>query len=173
MNHIYLFGAWLFVMLIAGTGSYMYYNGPKSLPDEKIMERAFSNINIRNDIIIFDEYEYPCEFDYECGNGFCQNVNNPVYDKLCMCQRGYLHTDNGPCTYRQTSAVGALLFSIFLGYFGADWFWVSRGSCGYITAGIFKLLTIGGCGIWALVDIIRIAAGAFPDGNGFPLTWSY
>ena len=38
-----------------------------------------------------------------------------------------------------------------------------------ITAGVFKLLTLGGCGIWAMVDWIRILCDTFEDGRGLPL----
>jgi len=29
-----------------------------------------------------------------------------------------------------------------------------------------KLITLGGCGIWAIIDIIMIATGKFRDGEG-------
>jgi TM2 domain-containing membrane protein YozV len=32
--------------------------------------------------------------------------------------------------------------------------------------GVAQLLTLGGCGIWALVDLIMIIVGSFKDGNG-------
>jgi len=58
-----------------------------------------------------------------------------------------------------------LLLSVFLGGFGVDRFYVGK-----IGTGIIKLLTLGGCGIWWLVDIILIATGSFTDANGQPLT---
>ena len=58
----------------------------------------------------------------------------------------------------------ALLLSIFLGVFGVHRFYT-----GHIGTGILMLLTAGGCGIWALVDIIRIATGDFKDAQGRPL----
>ena len=54
-----------------------------------------------------------------------------------------------------------LLLALFLGAFGADRFYVGK-----IGTGILKLLTLGGCGIWTLIDLILIIAGKFKDKEG-------
>lgn len=59
----------------------------------------------------------------------------------------------------------ALLLSIFLGGFGVDRFYM-----GYIGLGILKLVTLGGCGIWSLIDIILIATRKMKDADGNPLS---
>ena len=40
---------------------------------------------------------------------------------------------------------------------------------GYTGLGILKLITFGGCGIWALIDLILIALGNLNDAKGLPL----
>ena len=58
-----------------------------------------------------------------------------------------------------------LILSILLGGLGVDRFYA-----GHIGLGILKLLTVGGCGIWALIDIILVVTGGFKDANGVPIT---
>lgn len=78
----------------------------------------------------------------------------------------------GVCNYKQKSGLVAFLLSFFIGCLGADWFYlyVPGGPGGYIAGGFFKLITLGGLGIWALIDWIRVAAGAFSDSYGVALT---
>lgn len=58
----------------------------------------------------------------------------------------------------------ALLISFFLGGLGIDRFYL-----GQTGLGVAKLLTLGGCGIWALIDFILIALNNVKDANGLPL----
>lgn len=59
----------------------------------------------------------------------------------------------------------AFLLCFFLGCFGAHRFYVGK-----IGTGILQLLTLGGLGIWALIDWIMIIIGAFTDKQGQKLT---
>ena len=59
------------------------------------------------------------------------------------------------------SQVIALILCILFGGIGIHRFYL-----GYIGIGIIQLLTLGGCGIWALIDLIRIITGDLKPANG-------
>jgi TM2 domain-containing membrane protein YozV len=53
------------------------------------------------------------------------------------------------------------LLSLFLGEFGADRFYVGK-----IGTGLLKMITLGGCLVWYVIDLILILSGKFTDSNG-------
>jgi TM2 domain-containing membrane protein YozV len=55
----------------------------------------------------------------------------------------------------------ALLICFFVGGLGIHRFYL-----GYTWQGVVQLLTLGGCGIWALIDLIRIITGDLKPKNG-------
>ena len=64
--------------------------------------------------------------------------------------------------YNGYNYVTALVFSIFLGLFAVDRFYL-----GYVLYGIFKLLTLSGLGVWWLVDIVLMANGNIQPNDGY------
>ena len=69
-----------------------------------------------------------------------------------------------PGVFSDKDWLTATLLSLFLGTLGID-----RMYLGYVGLGVLKLITLGGCGIWALIDLILIAVGSLPDSEGRPL----
>ena len=59
------------------------------------------------------------------------------------------------------SRLAAALLCFFLGWLGAHRFYVGK-----IGTGLLMVLTLGGFGIWSLVDLIFILCGAFTDDAG-------
>jgi hypothetical protein len=59
----------------------------------------------------------------------------------------------------------AFLLCFLFGIFGVHRFYVGK-----IGTGIVQLLTFGGLGIWALVDLILILCSAFTDAEGHKIT---
>lgn len=62
------------------------------------------------------------------------------------------------------SFIATWLFALFLGVFGVDRFYLGK-----IGTALAKLFTLGGLGVWALVDLILVLAGAQRDKLGRPL----
>jgi TM2 domain-containing membrane protein YozV len=54
--------------------------------------------------------------------------------------------------------VVAALLCFFIGFFGVHRFYVGK-----VITGILMIFTLGGFGIWVLVDLIMIITGSFKD----------
>jgi len=61
--------------------------------------------------------------------------------------------------------IPTILLCFFLGVLGIHRFYVGK-----IGTGVLQLVTLGGLGIWALVDFIMIVVGKFTDSNGLLIT---
>ena len=53
------------------------------------------------------------------------------------------------------------VLAILLGWLGAHRYYT-----GYIGLGVLQTVTLGGCGIWSLIDIIFISLGKYKDAKG-------
>lgn len=84
--------------------------------------------------------------------GGARNVKaQPVNEKKAS------NVNRTPNVKNQTTAV---MLSALLGSLGVDRFYL-----GYTGSGVVKLLTLGGLGIWWLVDLVRLCAGSMRPAN--------
>jgi TM2 domain-containing membrane protein YozV len=59
----------------------------------------------------------------------------------------------------------AFLLCFLFGYFGAHRFYVGKTG-----TAILMICTLGGLGIWMMIDMVLIIVGAFTDENGVKIT---
>jgi hypothetical protein len=77
---------------------------------------------------------------------------------------GWFPVGEVPGVYSRKEWIVAILLSFFVGSLGIDRFYLGQSGLG-----VLKLLTCGGMGIWALIDLILIALNKVPDSEGLPL----
>lgn len=103
---------------------------------------------------------------------YCKNCGKQIDDKAVVCVHCGVATGVpadqaplvGPDGVRRYDWLTTLLLCFFLGGLGVHSFYTKKTGIG-----IAQLLTCGGCGVWALVDLIMIITENFRDGNGNPL----
>jgi TM2 domain-containing membrane protein YozV len=98
---------------------------------------------------------------------FCRGCGKEIHDSAVTCPScgavQIVRQAQGPITDKRI--LPAFLLCFFLGVFGVHRFYVGK-----IGSGVAQLLTLGGLGVWALVDFIMILCGAFTDGEGNKIT---
>lgn len=100
---------------------------------------------------------------------FCKNCGAEIDDKAVICVKCGCSTDNATAL-PSNSASGAVspksrlvafLLCTFVGMLGVHRFYLGR-----VGSGIAMIFTLGGLGIWLLIDWIIILCGSFKDGDG-------
>jgi TM2 domain-containing membrane protein YozV len=97
-----------------------------------------------------------------CRLGFSLNNSRR---KMSVSSNNYQYTASENGAYNgegKKSFIVTWLLSWFLGVLGIDRFYLGK-----IGTGVLKLVTLGGFGIWALIDIILILCGAMRDKSGY------
>lgn len=72
-----------------------------------------------------------------------------------------MNEDNTTTNTSDKNFIILLLLSIFIGGLGIDRFYLGK-----IGTGILKLISLGGVGIWWLIDLIIIVSGNMKDAEG-------
>lgn len=100
-------------------------------------------------------------------------MNTAVNTHMVFCRAcgGQMHQSAHACpgcgapqqshSLSQKRILPAALLSFFFGFLG-----VHRFYAGKIGTGVLQLFTLGGFGIWALIDFIMIVVGSFRDADG-------
>lgn len=98
---------------------------------------------------------------------FCKNCGKEIDDKAAICIGCGVSTSNASSNVTPDGRFDwlvTMLLCFFLGVLGVHSFYTKKTGIG-----VAQLLTLGGCGIWTLIDFIQILTGSFKDGNGNPL----
>ncbi len=95
----------------------------------------------------------------------CQNCDAKQRDIFnSNANQGYAQQQQPVSPEDKNRWLVTLLLCWFLGVFGVHRFYT-----GHIGIGVAQLLTLGGCGIWQIVDLIIILTGNFKDAEGRPI----
>lgn len=110
-----------------------------------------------------DSLAMSTKFCHACGNRIDATANMCRY--CGAMQPGQHVATNRTNAVTEKRLLPAMLLFFFLGVFGAHRFYVGK-----IGTGVLMLLTLGGLGIWWLVDLIMLVTGNFKDKQGEAIT---
>lgn len=94
---------------------------------------------------------------------YCKDCGKPVSDSAQTCPYcgSPLKEPAADPNKSRKDWLTTLLLCFFLGTLGIHSFYAGK-----TVIGIIQLVTLGGCGIWTLVDFIMLLCGSYKDGEG-------
>lgn len=106
-----------------------------------------------------------CGTPPKSGNKYCYNCKAETSADASICMKCGVSLKNDDCADGEGKDwLTALLLCLFLGYLGIHRFYTK-----HIVIGVVQLLTMGGCGVWALIDLIQIITESYKDADGHKL----
>ena len=97
---------------------------------------------------------------------YCTECGELINIKAEICPKCGVRQQNSSVSNKKNDKwLISVLLCLFLGGLGAHRFYT-----GHTGIGVIQLLTLGGCGIWALIDFIILLTGNFKDAQGHPIT---
>jgi predicted RNA-binding Zn-ribbon protein involved in translation (DUF1610 family) len=98
----------------------------------------------------------------EADECFCSSCGAVIKREAEICPKCGVRQKKSSSISEASMNYNTLLWlSILLGEFGVDHFYVGKTG-----SGILKLCTLGGCGVWWILDIIKVFNGKFTDKDG-------
>lgn len=88
-------------------------------------------------------------------------VQRTTTNNVTVVEESHEELSSPAAAFSGKSQLIALLLCLVVGGIGIHRFYL-----GYTWQGIVQLITLGGCGIWALIDLIRIITGDLQPKNG-------
>ena len=102
-------------------------------------------------------------FAFGAGVMFAPNISERSRKQENRTTLQYNNTQGGTYAMAYKNKLTAILLSVFVGSLGVDRFYL-----GYTGSGVVKLLTLGGFGIWTLIDLVMICTGSLRPADGSP-----
>jgi hypothetical protein len=103
-----------------------------------------------------------CGTPPKAGDKFCDNCRAETTANATICMKcGVSLKGSNPTPGEGKDWLTTLLLCFFLGFLGIHRFYT-----GHTAIGVVQLITLGGCGIWTLIDFIMIIVGNFKDAKG-------
>ncbi len=152
----------IFLCLVIGAGQSMAVVGVKPVEDSAKEKAELSDeLNLNNlDALSVEEFLALTPKQIRKDYGKKLSLKEVIALKVAQ-KKVKKQLKKGDASGNPKSQLVALLLVIFVGGLGIHRFYL-----GYTTIGIIQLLTLGGCGIWALIDLIRIVTGDLLPADG-------